>query len=828
MRKLGNLCLTGTSCGFAAVITVPGLLGASAAGWAQGAGLEEIVVTARRAQESLLDTPASVAVYTQADIEDAGITSIADAIELTPGVSIITNTAEVGDTQINIRGINGARDAESSVALVVDGILKTNVSALSQIQRNATQMEILKGPQGAYYGRNAAAGAIVISTRKPSQEAEFDVFVSAGNNDTQAAELTFSGPLGETAGLLLSADYLTTSGFYRNSGPVASARGATVDQYDGYNLNGRFVYEPSDRFDLDLKARYGKVESGSINYNVVFNLPAVAGAFGAPAFNEDVNERDFEYLSNIASDGNQETLELSARANLDLGWATLTAWTLYSDVKQDLIADAAVAAFGFFNAAPECRESISELFAAGTAVPPPLFIAPTPEQSLLGGFSPAACDGTQYQLRNQEDFSVEARLASNADAPVGWSVGAYYLRIDREVGVALGYDRGRGIIENLFNGPDTDNPTEQLAHDNFTTDVYAVFGSLDYDVSDRLALSAALRYDREERKVRNLVDPDARSQFARGGNQPLNVGLDFGPLLPQSETFDEWQPRLSLSYNPAENWTLYGAWGVGFKSGGFNNQGSQATIESIFNSPAVGAGLSIQDSFDEETSNAFELGFKASLLDNRLRLEGAAYHTEVSDLQFFEFYAGPFGILRVVSNIDDVEVTGFELGSAFSVTERWRIYAGLNINDSEIKTNSARPGTEGGKSPHTPDYTGNIGTSMSWPVGQGMDFFTRIDYQHVGPTWFSTAQGGERPTFFNLLFGPELGVGNYALSERDDYGLINLRFGLRAENWSVTGFVNNATKEDYIAEVIPAPEFGGSFVSPGGRQAYGIEIGYQF
>ena len=109
----------------------------------------EIVVTARRQRETLQDVPASVSVFTEKTLLNAGVINTADVVQLTPGVTIVTGTAEVGDTQINIRGLNGARDAEPSVALVVDGIVKTNTAALNQEQGDVTQFEVLKGPQGA-------------------------------------------------------------------------------------------------------------------------------------------------------------------------------------------------------------------------------------------------------------------------------------------------------------------------------------------------------------------------------------------------------------------------------------------------------------------------------------------------------------------------------------------------------------------------------------------------------------------------------------------------------------------------------------------------------
>ena len=131
--------------------------------------IEEIVVSVRQREESVKDVPGTVAVLDSATIEASGIQRARDFIAMTPGVSIV-NAAEVADSQVNIRGMNGARDAETNYALIIDGILMTNPAALNREYSNLKQIEILKGPQGAIYGRNAAAGAFVITTEEPGRQ----------------------------------------------------------------------------------------------------------------------------------------------------------------------------------------------------------------------------------------------------------------------------------------------------------------------------------------------------------------------------------------------------------------------------------------------------------------------------------------------------------------------------------------------------------------------------------------------------------------------------------------------------------------------------------
>ena len=133
---------------------------------AQETQLEEVVVTARQRAERIEDVPVTITAFTTKDIKAAGIERPQDFIALTAGVSQV-QTAEAGDMQVNIRGINTGRDAETNFALVIDGVLQTNPNALNQELSGVSQIEILKGPQGALYGRNAVAGAMIITTRKP-------------------------------------------------------------------------------------------------------------------------------------------------------------------------------------------------------------------------------------------------------------------------------------------------------------------------------------------------------------------------------------------------------------------------------------------------------------------------------------------------------------------------------------------------------------------------------------------------------------------------------------------------------------------------------------
>ena len=777
----------------------------------------DIIVTARRVTEKLSDVPASITAFDAAQIDRANIQRAEDFVKLTPGVTIVTGTAEAGDTQINIRGINGARDAESSVALVVDGILKTNSAALNENQGTLRQIEVLKGPQGALYGRNAEAGAIVVQTKMPGDHLEGAVKGSYGNNNTGDGSGFISGPLGDRVGFVLSGNYRTTDGFYRN----VFLNDKSVDDQKVWDVDGRIVAKLGDATTVDVKGHYGELHGASINYNSTFQLPGFAAATGVATFDENVNSHPLNYYSNIRPTNDQSTIEGSVKIDHDFGKATLSAWGLYSNIKNKLLADGASADFQRFAVSPanpavqgvvnSCAASVKAL--AGYPLNSPTFLTNSPFSSVFGAYSPTTCDGAQFQQRNQEDISGEIRLVSNGHGNFAWQLGGYYLHLNRDVAINLMGEEGQGAIAAVYNPPSSISPTTQLYHDRFTTNAYAGFASGDYSVTSAFDLSVALRYDIEARRVDNEV-PLVLDPFTGG---PINPGQTAGAIPSKQQTFKQFEPKITARYIVGPGATLYANWGVGFKSGGFNNQGSAQIIAALATS--IASEVKINDNYRKERSSAYEAGIKGKL--GPIDYDLAGYYTQVRDMQFFEFFVGGFGLLRVVSNIDRVDLKGVEGNVNLRLVKGWTMFAAANYTDSEIKKNSSRPSTVGNKSPYTPDYTINLGSQMLAPIARTFDLLFRADYRITGPTWFHTVENQSNPTIFGA-------PGQYGAAERQAFGVLDVRLGLEGKTWRVTAFSNNALDRRYLSEVIPAVEFGGSFISPGARRSYGLEIGYKF
>jgi len=816
-----------------------GAASVSAQSTAPSGTLEEVVVSARQREEKLSDVPATVQVFTASEIKYAGVERPADFVALTPGLSQV-QTAEIGELQLNIRGINTGRDVETNFALVIDGVLQTNPNSFNQELANIQQIEVLKGPQGAVFGRNALAGAVIITTREPTEEFEASMSLGYGNNNSQKANAYVGGGLASGINAGIGAFYRKTDGFYENSFLVCDD---CVDYMEEYGVTPRVMFDVGDNGVIDVKAKYSKLKSGAINFNAAFALPGFVAFTGNPDFFEDVNEHPFLYINNISPENEQENVQFSVKGDWELGVGALTAWVAFNDQTNFLLTDGASSAFGLYARTTVCQSDIAAQ--VGGPLPSPTFYAGP--DSVLPPYGPSRCDGYQYQQRDQKDLSAEIRLASPGDQAFRWLAGLYYADIERRVVVAQGADQGLGILAQGFTPTSGPSPTDLLYDDDFSSEVAAVFGQIAYDVMPNLELALALRFDSEKREADNRV-PTGVSAFAQTPNFGPGPGVPYiNPAYttsPQfattgipnrSKTFEQLQPKLSLNWKFVDGWSAFASYGYGFRSGGFNSTGSNATIEQFLGAlryvapdgtvtadPAITTLGINYDDYKKEVSKAAELGLKGELLNRTLAVNLAAFHTTVENMQLFNFLVGPFGLLRTVMNVDEARFQGVEGDVRWSANNYLSLFAGFGLIDSEIREFASRPYTAGNEVPYVPEYTANAGIALSVPLNtSGLTLRARVDANTVGQTWFGPVQDELVQTQFGL-------PGDYSKTRRDAYTLVNARIGFDADNWNVTAWGRNLADKEFLAEVIPAPEFGGSFIHAGTGRAYGLDVTFNF
>jgi iron complex outermembrane recepter protein len=812
--------------------------------------LEEIVVTARQRAERIEDVPVSITAFTATEIRNAGIERPQDFIALTPGVSQV-QTAEAGDMQVNIRGINTGRDAETNFALVIDGVLQTNPNALNQELSGVTQIEILKGPQGALYGRNAVAGALIMTTRKPGDEWETEVTAGYGSDSSYRGSFYVGGPLSDAMQGSLAAYTRHTDGQWKN---LKNDCDDCVDKFEETGVSGRLLFRLAGG-ELDFKAKYSKLESGAINFNGSVALIDAAAFLNAPSFYADPNNHNFRYINNINPENEQENVNLSLKGDWDVGIGTLTSYIAYNDQTNFLLTDGASDAFSLYatEASGTCA-STNDANLTDPGYEAPFFGVPsnlwfTPAANGGAGFlppyGPSTCGGYQYQQRDQEDLSFEARLTSPGDQPLRWVAGVYVADIERRVVVSQGADLGLGVQPKPFVPTGGSNPTDLLYDDTFNSTVYAVFGQLAYDVMDNLELALALRFDSEDREVENNVRTcsatdatSCRAQtpgFAFFSNPYINPAYTVNPgfatdgIPSRSETFEQWQPKLSASWKLTEDFSVFASYGYGFRSGGFNSSGSAATATTFYGALALDDGTpnltSVSDTYDKEVSQAAEIGMKSFFLERTLSVNAALFHTDVEDMQFFNFFVGPFGLLRAVTNFDEVTIQGAEIDARWKATDNLSFFGGFAYTDGSIDKYAGRPYTKDNEVPYAPEYTGNLGGEYSFPLTDALELVARLDASFVGETWFHPVQDERLP---NLFTGFGFGQGEFSQMKRDPYAVVNARLTLQGDRWGVTAWGRNIADEEYLAEIIPAPEFGGAFIHDAQGSSYGLDVNFRF
>jgi len=831
----------------AALLTVPAVLEA-----APSAGkIEEIVVTARQREEKIGDVPASITAFTAADIRSAGIERPQDFIALTPGVSQV-QTAEAGDMQVSIRGINTARDAETNFALVVDGVLQTNPNALNQELSGVTQIEILKGPQGALYGRNAVAGALIMTTRKPGDEWDGEIIAGLGSDDSYRASIYAGGPLTDTVRGSAAAYTRHTDGQWRN---LKNDCDDCVDKFLESGVTGRLLFDVFGG-ELDFKAKYSELEAGAINFNGSVALIDAANFSGEPSFYADPNKHNFRYINNVNPRNEQQNVNLSLKGDWDVGVGTLTSYVAYNDQTNFFLTDGASDAFLLYATDATCRSSNdANLTDPGYelpffGIPSSIWFTPAAGPAPAGflpPYGPSTCGGYQYQQRDQEDLSFEARLTSPGDQALRWVAGVYFADIERQVVVSQGSDLGRGFRTRAFVPTSGPNPTDLLYDDTFDSTVYAVFGQLAYDVLDNLEVALALRYDSEDREVSNNVPTCSATDTTSCRAQTPGFAAVYGPtpyinpaytvtpahatagIPDRSETFDQLQPKLSANWRLTDDFAVFASYGYGFRSGGFNSSGSAATAQTFYGALELDDGTpnlrEVNDTFDQEVSKAAELGFKSYFLDRTLNLNAAVFYTDVEDMQFFNFFAGPFGLLRVVTNLDEVTIQGAEFDARWNVNDTFTVFGGYALIDGNIDKYAGRPYTKDNEVPYAPEYTANLGAEARFPVRDTLEFVARLDASFIGETWFHPVQDEKLP---NLFTGFGFGQGEFSQMKRDPHAVLNARLSLQGERWSVTAWGRNIGDEDYLAEIIPAPEFGASFIHDAPGESYGVDLTLKF
>ena len=295
---------------------------------AESEELEEIVVTARKRVEPLQNVPVTVDAFTEQTIKSAGIESPRDFVAMVPNMTLV-EVQNVGNSFITVRGISQARNSEPSVAVLVDGVLEPNPYEFDQELFDITQIEVLKGPQGALYGRNAIGGAIIINTADPADHFEGSGKVGVGNGVSEKAQVAVSGPI-DSAGTLkyrASLNFYNTEGYLQNTYLDRKA-----DPYRDYSGRLRLLWKPADQWSADLRVFRDRVNTTAYYYVIPRNNEAnVFSTFTTPPNANDVTSPIQD--NNLGTDY-RDVLDTALKLDYSPGYGTYTAISDYNHTKE--------------------------------------------------------------------------------------------------------------------------------------------------------------------------------------------------------------------------------------------------------------------------------------------------------------------------------------------------------------------------------------------------------------------------------------------------------------------------------------------------------------
>ena len=803
--------------------------------------LEEVIITARKREETLMDAPLAVTAVGGEAMNKEGITNMEQLSSKVPGLQV-GRTAQ--GTNVAIRGIgSGINKAfEQSAGMYVDGIYQSRGRQFTQSLVDLQRVEVLRGPQGTLFGKNTIAGAIKVETATslPGEELNGSLTMDyEPDQSTGRGTAVIAGSPTDSLGARFAVRYQESDGYVKNN-----TFNRDEAQKEDTMMRLSLAWDATDNLRLVGKLSYTDMESDGIEVvtpvvdesilgdffagNSALALTSVMGtiaALEAPGYQASTGSKEYDTWNGNTgyNDGDFETTESTAaslRFDWELGDYTITGLTGYSD-------------FDF-------NQNHDVDFHGGNVV--------------------HDLDGETLEL-----FSQELRLASNFDGRFNFVLGMYYeeqeletftdVFIDGSLGGVFGQLPANALnpnfpavplaalgINSVWNGavlaPGTPLAgTEMISiirspEFDQESETKAVFAEVSYDLTDSLTMDFGVRYSEDTKDVRKSVTlgtgtPDDRitainaDGSATGDLDPLSTALLRaiwgGPFnthphdqdLTRSE--EHFDPAVRLRWEATDDTMVYLSWSQGYKSGGFNFSPDTANPDG-----SVGD----DTEFEDEAAEAWELGVKSTVWDGRARLSAILFNTTIEDLQVTSFE----GVTFKVGNAAEVTVQGVELETQVAVSDRLEIGGALTFLDHEYDSYKGAPCTirqqsdgcsaqdlSGKRGAFAPEWSGTMYVDYTREVFSNWLLNARMDLAYKGDffTEGSLDQAGQQ----------------------DAYTKINGRLGMSTLDgkWDFAVYGRNLTDEATITSSLGAPLSGGIMASwieeP---RVVGVQVGYNF
>ncbi len=813
---------------------------------AEDEGDQIVVVATRKRDENIQDVPITISALTDEDLAERSISSLADLGNNTPGVAI--NSIAGGNVQtIYIRGLAPANttndlNVEANVGVFIDGIYQTSRNTLDLISvLDVGQIDVAKGPQSALYGRSTFAGAMGISTGKPTDEFTGRVSATVGTDDDYRAKAYISGPLAEGLNFRLGGGYAKFGGWGDNAGNPDD----NLNGYEKYAVSGALEFAPSDSFRAVLSGFiYDSKAETSASQIIPLNLLNCGN-------NNTLYCGDLPYPTNSSvSPGLPDTHAKSWQASL---------------LMEGTLDGVKVSSVTGITRAENIGYSDYDGSANGTLMG-------------VGTCSGLACFGAVPYSRlvrvnlgistreKVETFSQEIRLQSDNQSPFQWIFGgAYFVSkvpllssgLSASSGAPLAAGEryiqvsqfttpaatGTGAYDfsgNIFQTANADTDFVMGSYSASQTKNFSIFGGVGYELG-QFRINLEGRYNVERKlaqtfSITNALGLPGLYQAINGVDVPA-AGV-FPLVSPQyHRTFNSFSPRITVDYRPTENIMLYASAARGVRAGGFN------TVNPV---SATGI-LADEVAYSEEKNWTYEAGIKSQWLDNSLTFNAAYFKVDWTDAQVSAFTANPTATnpARIVQNTGAIKANGFEALVEWQATDMFGIggsfiysdpkftagsYDGGSVAQCIVSGASAKgcpapititlannttrvvPGLEGNRTARSVKQQWNLHGTVAIPVSDSWTINGRVDVNYTGPA------------FTNLVNVTSFG-------ERT---LANVRLALDSDNMSVALWATNLFDEKYVANSISQPRAGfpNTFslneIYAGETRRVGVSASYRF
>ena len=776
----------------AAAIVTGGV--AATPAYAAGA-IEEIVVTATKREQTLQEVPVAVTVTTNETIDKARIQDILDLQSVVPSLRVPQFQSS---TQVNfiIRGFgNGANNAgiEPSVGVFIDGVYRSRSAAQIADLPNIERVEVLRGPQNTLFGKNASAGVISIVTAKPSYDWDGNVEVSFGNYDSVLTKGYISGPLSDTLAFSLGGSSNQRDGYTDNL-----TLGTQINDRDRWGLSGQLLWDPTDNMSFRLSLDDSEIEevcctaANLVSGPTAALIPLLGGALD--------NENPYSYDVYLNADPVQ---------SVENG-----GWSLHADLDFDTFTVTSITANRYLDS----RNLSDDVDFSGADL-----IAPQ-----------------NVGMQDFETFTQEIRITSNSGGSVNWLLGAYYFdeEVETQGGIFFGpqfrnyadFLTGApgtiGFVEAAFGLPAGTFYTPGAGVREFATQdnqAYSFFGTMDWDINDRMVLTLGINYTKDEKDVtlrQENTDVFSQIDLVSAGLGALS-GLQFLPQLlefpnagesGQSEDSNT-DYTIRLAYDLTDSINVYGSYATGFKATSWNlSRDSRPTVGEL--NTLVANGTPLPNNLvtgtrraGPEQAKVFELGLKGQT--DYVTFNLALFDQTLEDFQFNAFTGAAF----TLSNAGETNVKGVEIETTWYPTDDLTLtFAGTFLDPVYESFPLSAFGDLSGQ-----DVAGIAETALSlsgnWNFYVGdYEGYIRADYQYESDT--------------QILDDP---VATAALatvgSDSRKVGLLNASVGVTRGNYDLILWGRNLTGDEYLVSAFPSVAQPGSYSGyPNAPRTYGLTL----